>query len=188
MKKTNPDKAKLSFEIEIPSGISAEVKGDEILIKKDGKEIKRKINSLVNIKVEDNKIKLDANKITKRERKVIGSARAHIKNMISGLTEPWAYKLQVASVHFPTTASVDKENNEFVLKNFLGEKKDRRIKLIPGVEVKINKDIIELSSPEIERVGQAAANLEKLTKVRNRDRRIFQDGIFIIEKPGRSFI
>ncbi|MEK6830637.1 MAG: 50S ribosomal protein L6, partial [Nanoarchaeota archaeon] len=70
----------------------------------------------------------------------------------------------------------------------LGEKKDRRIKLLPNVEVKLDKDVIELKSFDIEKAGQSATNIEKGTKVRNKDRRVYQDGIFIIEKPGRSYL
>ena len=56
-----------------------------------------------------------------------------------------------------------------------------------GVEVKVDKENIEIKSDNIERAGQSAANIEKGTKVRNKDRRIYQDGIFITEKPGRIF-
>ena len=105
--------------------------------------------------------------------------------MIKGLDEGFQYKLQVASVHFPMSVKV--ENDELVVSNFLGEKKDRRIKLVKGVDVKVDKDIIEIQSIDIEKAGQCAANIEKGTKVRNKDRRIFQDGIFIVEKPGRKF-
>ena len=113
---------------------------------------------------------------------------AHIKNMIKGLTEGFKYKLQIANVHFPMNVSHDKENNELIIKNFLGEKQDRIVKLIPGVEIKVDKETIEIESFDIEKAGQCAANIEKGAKVRNKDRRIFQDGIFIIEKPGRSFL
>ncbi|MDD5193887.1 MAG: 50S ribosomal protein L6, partial [Candidatus Nanoarchaeia archaeon] len=67
-------------------------------------------------------------------------------------------------------------------------KKDRVIRLIHGVSVKINKDIIELESADIEKAGLVASNIEKGTKIRFRDRRIFQDGIFMIEKPGRKLM
>lgn len=119
---------------------------------------------------------------------MFGTIIAHVNNMIKGLNENFQYKLQVAAVHFPVTLSHDKTTNELVVKNFLGEKKDRRIKLIEGVNIKLNKDIIELDSPDIEKAGQAAANIENGTKVRKRDRRIFQDGIFITEKPGVSYL
>jgi len=96
--------------------------------------------------------------------------------------------LKIANVHFPMAVSHDKAANELVVRNFLGEKKDRRIKLIQGVDVNVDGDSIELQGIDIEKTGQCAANIEKGTKVRNKDRRIFQDGIFIIEKPGRSFM
>jgi large subunit ribosomal protein L6 len=52
--------------------------------------------------------------------------------------------------------------------------------------VKVEKDIIKISSTNIEAVGQAAANLERVTKISKRDRRVFQDGIFIISKCGKE--
>ena len=185
---TNMKNEKLESEIEIPSGIIVNIHKDEIIFKKEDKEIRRKLNPMIRVKVEEGKIKITSEKFTKREKKNFGSIKAHVKNAIEGLNNPWKYKLQIAMVHFPTTALIDKDTNEFVLKNFLGEKKDRRVKLSSDVEIKINKDIIEITSSNVEKAGQTAANLEKLTKVRNRDRRIFQDGIFIIEKPGREFI
>ena len=118
---------------------------------------------------------------------MFGTLKAHFNNMIKGLTEKFKYKLQIANVHFPMNVSVDKNANELVVKNFLGEKKDRRIKLVEGVDVKVNGEVIELESINIEKAGQCAANIEKGAKVRNKDRRIFQDGIFIVEKPGRTF-
>ena len=64
------------------------------------------------------------------------------------------------------------------------EKIPRKSKILEGVKVEIDKDTILLSGYDKEAVGQTAANLEKATKIKKRDRRRFQDGIFIIEKSG----
>ncbi|MBT4135758.1 50S ribosomal protein L6 [archaeon] len=174
--------------IEIPEGITFTLDGTLLTAKKEDKEIVRKINSILDGSVDGNKITLKSPRTTKRDRKIIGTNVAHINNMIKGLTEGFKYKLQVANVHFPMNVSFDKANNHVVVKNFLGEKKDRLINVVEGVNVKVDKENIELDSHDIEKAGQTAANIEKGTKVRNKDRRIFQDGIFITEKPGRVFI
>lgn len=178
---------KLQEELEIPQGISAVIEGNEIIIKKDNKELRRIVNNRINVKVEGNKIILSSKKLSKREKKILYTTKAHIKNSFEGLTKGFKYKLQAVSVHFPMTLEVDKSNNVLLIKNFLGEKKPRAIKIIPGVEVKVNKDLIEVDSVDIEKAGQVAANIEKGSKIRNRDRRVFQDGIFITDKPGVTF-
>ncbi len=179
---------KLYEEIEIPEGINVAIEDERLVMKRDDTELKRVLNPLIGLKVEERKIIVKARKMTRRERKVFGTFKAHIKNMIKGLTEGFRYELQIANVHFPMTAHYDKENNELIVKNFLGEKKDRRIKLVEGVNIKVDKNVIEINSPDIEKAGQTAANIEKGTRVRGKDRRIFQDGIFIVEKPGRRYL
>ncbi len=184
MKKNN----QLLEEIEIPNGISASVEDKKIVMRKGSEEISRNLSPKMKIEIKGNKIIVSSERTTRKEKKVFGSIKAHIRNMINGFEKKFKYRLQVASVHFPMTLNHDKNTGELVIKNFLGEKKDRRIKILPGVDVKINKDIIELESSDIEKAGQTATNIEKGTKVRFRDRRVFQDGVFIIEKPGRSYL
>ena len=188
MKKEKQKNLTLNEEIEFPSGIHVEVKDNKIILKKESKELERAFSPLFKVNVSGNKIILSSKKATKKEKKLFGSLKAHIRNMIQGLEEGFKYKLQAVSVHFPITLKVDEANNELLIKNFLGEKKDRVIRLIPGVNVKINKDVIELECHDIEKAGLVASNIEKGTKIRFRDRRIFQDGIFITEKPGRKMI
>jgi len=178
----------LREEIEIPEGIIVTIEENKIIMKKDNNELQKRLDKRVKVKLEGKKIILESKQTTKNDRKMFGTIRAHINNMIKGLTEKFRYKLQIANVHFPMNVSYDKEKNMLIVKNFLGERKDREIKLVEGVEVKVGKDDIELESIDIEKAGQCAANIEKGTRVRNKDRRIFQDGIFIIEKPGRKFI
>ena len=78
------------------------------------------------------------------------------------------------------------EGNKAIIKNFLGEKIQRESSIPEGAEMEIKKDIIIIKSLNKEIAGQTAANLEIATKVRGRDKRIFQDGIYIVEKCGRA--
>jgi large subunit ribosomal protein L6 len=177
----------ITEEIQLKNGINAKLNGKEVLIEKNNQIIKRGLSPIIEISLNEDKIILKTRRFGRREKRMLGSAAAHLKNAINGLDKPFKYKLKIANVHFPMTVSHDKTNNEIVVKNFLGEKVDRRIKVMDNVKVSIDKDSIELESPDIEKAGQTAANIEKGTKVRFRDRRIFQDGIFISEKPGRVF-
>ncbi len=174
--------------IEIPFGINTKIEDNFLKIEKENNELKRKINPLIKIHLKDNLIILEAKKATRKEKKILGTFVAHINNMFKGLNERFKYKMQICAVHFPMTANFDKEKKQLVIKNFLGEKVDRKISIPFNVDIKINRDIIEIESFDKEAAGQAAGNIEKGTAVAKKDRRIFQDGIFIIEKPGRSFL
>ena len=101
--------------------------------------------------------------------------------LTKGLNENFTYRLEVAYVHFPMTAKVEKNHVSII--NFLGEKVARSAKILEDTEVKIEGNKITVSSVDVEKAGQTAANIEKATTVTNKDRRIFQDGIFITKKP-----
>ena len=76
--------------------------------------------------------------------------------------------------------------NKFVVKNFLGEKVPRVLQLKQGAEVKIEGDMIYILSPNKETAGQVSADIEQLTRRPGYDSRIFQDGIYIINKDGKQ--
>ena len=179
---------RLSEEISIPEGVNVEIVDGVLIVKKDDKELRRNLNSLIDVKVDNGKITINAKRMRKTEKRLFGTFRAHIKNMIKGFENEFIFKLKIANVHFPMNVSYDKGANEIIVKNFLGEKKDRRIQLPKDVNVKVDKEDIEVSSYDIEKAGEAATKIEKGTKVRNKDRRVYQDGIFLIEKPGRSYL
>ncbi len=170
--------------IEIPEKVSVEVKLNEVIVKFESKELKRTFDfGKISSKLEGNKINLIAERATRKELKMMGTIAAHLRNMIKGVQEDFVYKLEICNVHFPMNVKV--EGDIVRIKSFLGEKIDRISKILPEVKVKVSGNVVEVSSYNIEKAGQTAANLEKATIVKGRDRRIFQDGIFITEKPGR---
>jgi len=171
-------------EIVIPEDLEVEVKNNEIHGKnKEGKEIRKRFPR-VTVEKKENKIIIKTKRATKREKKQINTIASHVENIIKGLQEKFIYKLQICSVHFPMTVSP--QEDRVVVKNFLGETKERRAKILPNVEVKIEKDIITVESVDKEAAGQTAANIEKTARIKDKDKRIFQDGIFMIEKAGRA--
>ena len=175
----------LFVEIEIPEGVEVNLEGANLKVKgTEGENSKRLNLNKLDFKVQDGKIVMGSKKATKREKKLMNANAAHIKNLIKGVQEKFEYALKIVFHHFPIT--VDVEGNKATIKNFLGEKIPREVRIPEGAEVKVNKEIITVTSLDKEIAGQAAANFEKSTKVRMRDRRIFQDGIFITNKAGRE--
>jgi large subunit ribosomal protein L6 len=171
--------------ISIPNGIDCLVEGKNIKCKKDSKEISRKLDlNSIEIQIKDNKLILKAVRGTKRELKVMMSFLAHLNNMFKGLSEKFSYSLEACNVHFPMTLKLEK--GRLVINNFLGERVPRYAKILPGVDVDLDGVKITVSSNNKEQAGHTAANIEKATKVRGRDRRVFQDGIFITSKPGEE--
>lgn len=175
----------LKREIEIPSGVEFSVNGNNFIAKVNGKEIKKEFDlRRVVASVKDGKVVLEAKDATRRESKMIGTIWAHVKNMIKGVQEDFVYELEVCNVHFPMNVKLN--GNVVSVKSFLGEKMERAAKVLPNVKVDIKGSAITVSSHDIEAAGQTAANLEKATRLTGRDRRIFQDGIFITKKPYRT--
>ncbi len=179
------EKKELKVEIEIPEGVNVEVVNGIVKAKgKAGEVSKLLFNPNIKIEVVDKNVNITAIKSTKRERKLVNSYAAHVRNILNGSNEKYIYKLKICSGHFPMSVAV--KDNEFIVKNFFGEKIPRIIKIKEGADVKVEGDIINVESPNKEIAGQVAADIEHLTKRANYDSRVFQDGIWITEKAGKK--
>lgn len=169
--------------VDIPEGVDVSLDLLKIKINGPNGELERRIfYPKLKIKKEGSSIILESSKVSKKEKMFLKTTKAHIKNMILGVTEGFTYELKICSGHFPMT--VTHEGNQIIIKNFLGERVSRTADILDGVNIEIKKDIIKLSGCNKELVGQTAANIERSTRITNRDRRRFQDGIYITEKAG----
>lgn len=169
----------------MPEGTEAKYEGGILLIKGPKGEVKRRLlDPQVKIKTGEGKIELMASKATKREKRVVYTFNSHIKNMFKGVMEGHVYELKICSGHFPMNVSVS--GNQFLIKNFLGENNPRKLTIKEGVKVAIEGEKVKVEGIDKELTAQTAADIELLTMVRGRDRRIFQDGIYIINKDGKE--
>ena len=172
--------------IEIPEEVEVSLDGPILKVKGPEGENSREFKlGKIKFEIKDNKITMSDKKATKREKKTINTTVSHINNMMKGVQEKFVYTLKVASSHF--LMSVKIEGNKAEIKNFLGEKISRYCSIPEGAEVEVKKNDITIKSVDKEIAGQAAANFEKATRISNRDRRVFQDGIFIINKATTCF-
>ncbi len=170
--------------VEIPEGVEVEVHGNKVVVRGPKGELERefKLPKGVMLKKDNNKVVVEAYFANARKRAMVGTVAAHIKNMIIGVTKGYRYKLKIIYSHFPINLKV--EGDKLIISNFLGERAPRIAKILPGVKVTIDKknnDII-IEGIDIEKVGQTAANIELATKVKDKDRRKFMDGIYIYVK------
>jgi large subunit ribosomal protein L6 len=104
----------------------------------------------------------------------------HVGNLAVGVTKGFEAKMKVVAAHFPM--KVQAKDSELVIENFLGEKFPRTAQLLPGVTATVDGDFVTLSGHDVEVVGQSAANIERTTRIRDYDPRVFQDGIYLVER------
>jgi large subunit ribosomal protein L6 len=168
--------------IDIPAGIQFHSEKGNIISKGPAGQTERPFPSKnIDIHLDGNKVHIKARDKTADSRMIAGAFNSHIKNMLAGAQKPFVFKLKVVFTHFPVTVSV--VGSEFLVQNFLGEKKSRKVKLPAGAKVSIKGELIDVESADLELAGKIASLIERSTKVTNRDRRVFQDGIYIIQKP-----
>eukprot|EP00957_Ditylum_brightwellii_P013840 1042959-Ditylum_brightwellii.AAC.1 len=103
--------------------------------------------------------------------------------MMVGVTQGFLYKMRFVYSHFPINVSLS--GNTVEIRNFLGEKRVRKVELLEGVKYVRSADVkdqIELAGNDIALVSLTAAKIQQATNVRHKDLRKFLDGIYVSEK------
>jgi large subunit ribosomal protein L6 len=171
--------------VSIPEGVEAKVEGFKVFIKGKNGNLERDFSSpLFNKDIvtekSGNTIKISTKSEKRKLKSEIGTIASHIQNMINGVTKGYIYKLKIIYMHFPMTVKIS--GKEISISNFLGEKQPRKANVVGDSKVEVNGDEVIVTGINKEEVGQTAANIEKSTWIKARDRRVFSDGIFITEK------
>jgi large subunit ribosomal protein L6 len=100
--------------------------------------------------------------------------------MIKGVTTGFTYKLKIVFSHFPITVKV--VGKYLTISNFTGERNPRKAQIMGTTKVIIKGEDIIVQGISLEDVSQTAANIQDSTKIRNKDPRVFLDGIYVFEK------
>ncbi len=170
-------------EIALPKGVTVEVDGRTLRARGPRGEVARPFPSdVLHLAASEGKIELELRlpPARKRSKALLGAWASHLANIAGGLSRGVEARLKVVAAHFPMKVSV--KGNELVIENFLGEKYPRSTRLLPGTTAKVDGEFVTIEGHDIEEVGQSAANIERATRIRDYDPRVFQDGIYLVER------
>ena len=178
-----PSVSEVVHKISIPSGVTVTIApgSNKTVVKGPKGTLTRPFrNHEVGVKVEGNAIVITKELPRKKEKAVAGTYAAHVQNMIRGVTNGWTYSMKAVFNHFPIKMTI--HGDEFHVENFLGERAPRVAKIVPGVKITVKGADVTLEGIDVQAVSQTAANIENCTKIRNKDIRVFQDGVYITKK------
>lgn len=169
--------------ISIPDGVQLNIDGRTIKATGPKGTLEEDFSHLpVQFALEGKTLRVYSQWARKREVALVGTALAHVRNMLRGVNSGYTYKLKLVYAHFPITVKVIEKEKKLTIDNFTGEKTPRNAKIVGAAKVKIAGDEVHVQGISLGDVSQTAANIQSATRIRDKDQRVFLDGIYIFEK------
>ena len=172
---------KLAAEVEIPEGVTVTYKKPIVTVEGPlGKTYKNFKKIPVTIEVGDGKVLLKAQGTRDKSRAIMNTARSLIRNLCEGVVEGYTIKMKIVFSHFPIT--VKAEGKQVLIENFQGERAPRKTKIWGETKVTPKGDDVIITGHVLTDVSETAAEIENHSRVKNKDHRVFLDGIYKFEK------
>jgi large subunit ribosomal protein L6 len=140
----------------LPKGVSLSQKPGTVGLKGPKGELVRAMPSGVSLKVEGDKLVVNRDDDSHENRSKHGLMRAHLGNMLKGVTEGWNRELEINGVGYRAEVAGDAVNMA------LGYSHPVVFKLPKGVTAKVDKNRLTLSGADRDLVGQTAAKVREL--------------------------
>jgi large subunit ribosomal protein L6 len=174
----------LDDKVHVPKEVKVTMKGAEVTVKGPKGTVTRDFSHpKVIVTFKEDHFHVECEYPRTKEKALVGTYTAHLKNMVEGANHGFEYAMKMVYSHFPMKIAV--KGDRFVIENFLGEKAPRSAPILAGAKVSIKGAEVFVTGSDLEKVSQTAANIERATKIRGFDPRVFQDGIYIVEKARR---
>ncbi|GCB66081.1 hypothetical protein scyTo_0014953, partial [Scyliorhinus torazame] len=175
--------------VDIPDNVDVTLKGRTVIVKGPRGTLRREFNH-INLELsllgtKKKKLRVDKWWGNRKELATVRTICSHVQNMIKGVTIGFRYKMRSVYAHFPINVVVQETGSLVEIRNFLGEKFIRRVRMKSGVSCIVSqamKDELVLEGNDIELVSNSAALIQQATTVKNKDIRKFLDGIYVSEK------
>jgi len=169
--------------VEIPDNVTVEIANKKVKVSGPKGILEDDLSHLpCTMQLEKGRVRVTASWPRKAEIAKVGTAAAKIRNMINGVRAGFTYKMKIVYAHFPVTVKVFDKERKLLIENFTGEKTPRIVRIVGDSKVRVSGDEILIQGINLQDVSQTAANIEQATKIKDKDQRVFLDGIYIFEK------
>ena len=167
--------------VEVPEGVEVSVDGRAVTVKGEKGTLMRDFfHAPISVQLDGDRVKIQTKWPRKKETALVGTVKSHIQNMITGVTNGFTYKLKIVFSHFPISVKVREKT--VAIENFTGERSPRIARIMGNTKVTVKSEDVIVQGIDIEDVSQTAANIQRATKVKSKDPRVFLDGIFVYER------
>tara|TARA_B100000929_G_scaffold100536_1_gene79243 strand:+ start:6861 stop:7418 length:558 start_codon:yes stop_codon:yes gene_type:complete len=172
---------KFATEVGIPENVKVSFKSHMLTVEGPlGKTYKNFKKIPVGIQVSEDKIMLKAQGTRNSNYAIMNTARSIIRNILEGVVEGYTIKMKIVFSHFPINIKI--EGKKVLIENFQGERAPRTTKIHGETKVVPKGDDVILTGHVLTDVSQTAAEIETKSRVKNKDHRVFLDGIYKFEK------
>ncbi len=170
-------------EIAVPKGISVEIDNGHVKFSGPKGSTSRVFrDNYVRIEKSGDKVLVQISKKNKRNLAIAGTWGSMTRTLFKGVSEGFTYEMKIDYTHFPMRVSV--KGNTTVIENFLGERSHRSAEIVGSSKVSVKGDRITITGVDKEEIGHTASNIERATKIKGFDLRVFQDGIYLLGGVG----
>jgi len=168
---------KSATEIQIPDNVKVSLKGDMLHVEGPLGHVYKNFKKIpVVIEVDDKKILLKQTGQRKKHYAIRNTARSIIQTLCAGVVDGFTIKMKIVYSHFPITVKV--EGKKVLIENFQGERAPRICVIRGNTNVDVKGDDVIITGPVLTDVSQTAANVQQKSKVKNKDHRVFLDGVY----------
>ncbi|HLH86009.1 MAG TPA: 50S ribosomal protein L6 [Thermoplasmataceae archaeon] len=168
-----------SWSLEIPSGVQASLHDGVLKMKgKNGEVTRTLLNNYVRLEADKGKIRILSSKNNRLVKGIVGTWASEVRNLVEGVQNGFQYEMKIDYTHFPIRVTV--KGDSVVIDNFLGERSPRVARIVGSTKASVKGDRIFLTGPDKREIGETAANIERATRIKGFDLRVFQDGIYLL--------
>ena len=141
--------------INVTEGVEVKIDGRVVTVKGPKGELKREFPSRAKISMDEKELKVEV-RDKENDKAIWGLSRALLNNMVLGVTDGFTKKLEINGVGY----KADVKGTKLVLN--VGYSHPVEMSLPEGIEAKVERNLIILSGPDKEILGQLAANVRKV--------------------------